>query len=154
MFLDVIINSNLLQLIFISSRVLSSHLRLGRPLLPLPGTTMSIIFLERLSSSLLLMCPYQFNPFCIRNVDIWPILASSCIFLTCSFLVLLLIHRSILISATRSTLCSMCHCWLDHCFMHLVFHQLDEYLFVAQHTCQLLYSINRMLINTWDVLFS
>ena len=63
---------------------------------------MSIIFLDRLSSSLLLICPYRFNRFCLRNVDIWHTLASSCMlwFLTWSFLVLPLIHRSILISAT------------------------------------------------------
>ena len=63
---------------FISSRVLSIHIRLGRPLILFPGTTMSIIFIERLSSSLLLMCPYQFNIFCLRNVDIWHTLAHSC----------------------------------------------------------------------------
>ena len=65
--------------------------------------TMSIIFLDlKLSSSLLLICPYKFNRFCLRNVDIWHTLASSCMiwFLTWSFLVLPLIHRSILISAT------------------------------------------------------
>ena len=55
----------------ISSRLLSIHLRLGRPLLLFPGTTMSIIFLDKLSSSLLLMCPYKCNRFCLRNVDIW-----------------------------------------------------------------------------------
>ena len=72
------------------------------PLLLFPGTTMSIIFLDMLFSSLLLTCPYQCNHFCLRNVDIWHTLASSCIiwFLTWSFLVLPLIHRSILISAT------------------------------------------------------
>ena len=37
----------------ISSRLLSVHLNLGRPLHLFPGTTMSIIFLDRLSSSLL-----------------------------------------------------------------------------------------------------
>ena len=59
-------------------------------------------FLDKLSSSLLLICPYKFNRFCLRNVDIWHTLASSCViwFLTWSFLVLPLIHRSILISAT------------------------------------------------------
>ena len=59
-------------------------------------------FPERLSSSLRLMCAYQFNLFCIRNVDICHTLASSGMtwFLTVSFLVLLLIHRSILIYAT------------------------------------------------------
>ena len=59
------------------------------------------IFLERLSSSLL-MCPYQFNLFCPRNFDICHTLASSCMtwFLTWYFLILPLIHRSILISAT------------------------------------------------------
>ena len=88
--------------LFISSRLLSIHLRLGRPLLLFPGTTMSIIFLERLSSSLLLMCQCQFNLFCFRSVDIWHTFASSCMtwFLTWYFLVLPLIHRSILISAT------------------------------------------------------
>ena len=93
--------SSVSSYIFISSRVLSIHLRLGRPLL-FPGTTMSIIFLDRLSSSFLLICPYQFNRFCLENVDIWHTLASYCIiwFLTWSFLVLLFIHRSILISAT------------------------------------------------------
>ena len=90
------------RILLISSRLLSIHLRLGRPLLLFPGTTMSIIFLDTLSSSLLLICPYKFNRFCLRNVDIWHTLASSCMiwFLTCSFLVLPLIHRSILISAT------------------------------------------------------
>ena len=38
----------------ISSRLLSVHLSLGRPLLLFPGTTTSIIFLDKLSSSLLL----------------------------------------------------------------------------------------------------
>ena len=85
-----------------SSRLLSVHLSLGLPLLLFPVTSMSITFLDRLSASLLLTCPYQFNRFCLRNVDIWHTLASSCIlwFLTWSFLVLPLIHRSILISAT------------------------------------------------------
>ena len=86
----------------ISYRLLSVHLSLGRPLLLFPGTTTSIIVLGKLSYSLLLTCPYQCNRFCLRNVDIWHTLASSCIvlFLTWSFLVLPLIHRSILISAT------------------------------------------------------
>ena len=88
--------------LLISSRLLSIHIRLGCPLLLFPGTTMSIIFLDKLSSSLLLICPYRFNRFCLRNVHIWHTLASYCIlwFLTWSFLVLPLIHRSILISAT------------------------------------------------------
>ena len=88
--------------LLISSRLLSIHLRLGRPLLLFPGTTMSIIVLDKLSSSLLLICQYKFNRFCLGNVDIWHTLASSCMiwFLTWSFLVLPLIHRSILISAT------------------------------------------------------
>ena len=74
----------------ISSQLLSVHLSLGRPLLLLAGTTMPIIFLDTLSSSLPLPCPYQCNRFCLRNVDIWHTLASSCIiwFLTWSFLVL------------------------------------------------------------------
>ena len=88
--------------IVISSRLLSIHLSLGRLLLLFPGTTMSIVFLDRLSSSLLLICPYKCNRFCLRNVDIWHNLASSFMirFLTWSFLVLPLIHRSIIISAT------------------------------------------------------
>ena len=55
-----------------------------------------------MSSSLLLTFPYQCNRFSLRNVNIWHTLASSCIlwFLTWSFLVLPLIHRSILISAS------------------------------------------------------
>ena len=94
--------------VFISSRLLSIHLRLGRPVLLFPGTTMSLIFLERLTSSLLMMYPYLFNIVCLRNVDIWHTLASSCMtwFLTWSFLVLPLIHRSILISATCNLLSS------------------------------------------------
>ena len=40
------------------------------PLLLFPGTTMSIIFLDKLSSCLLLICPYRCNRFCLRNVDI------------------------------------------------------------------------------------
>ena len=32
--------------------------------------------------------------------------------------------------SNRPTLCSICHCWLDHSLIHIVF-QLDEYLFVA-----------------------
>ena len=55
----------------------SRRLRLGRPLILFPGTTVSIIFLERLSSSLLMMCPYQFNRFYLRNIDIWHTLAPS-----------------------------------------------------------------------------
>ena len=87
---------------FVFAHILSIHLRVGRPLLLFPGATMSIIFLDKLSSSLLLICPYRFNRFCLRNVDIWHTLASSCMlwFLTWSFLVLPLIHRSILISVT------------------------------------------------------
>ena len=67
----------------------------------LPRYNHVIIFFSR-SSSLLLICPYQFYLFCLGNVDIWHTLASSCMswFLTWSFLVLPLIHRSILISAT------------------------------------------------------
>ena len=86
----------------IYSRLLSIHLRLRRPLLLFPGTTISIIFLDKLSSSLLLICPYKLNRFCLRNVDIGHTVASSCMiwFLTWSFLVLHVIHRSILISAT------------------------------------------------------
>ena len=86
----------------ISSRLLSVHLSLDRPLRLFPGTTMPIICLDRLSSSLLLTCPYQCNRCCLRNVDICHTFASSCItwFLTWSFLVLPLIHRSILISAS------------------------------------------------------
>ena len=127
----------------ISSRLLSVHLSLGRPLLLFPGTTMSIIYIDRLSSSLLLTWLYQCSRFCLRNVDIWYTLASSCsiLFLTWSFLVLPLIHLSILISATCNLFSSLfltaqhsapciCHCWLDHCLIHLVF-QLDWYLFVA-----------------------
>ena len=114
----------------------------GPPLLPSTCTTMFIIFHERLSSSLPLMCPYQFNLFCLSNVDIWHTLASSCMtwFLSWSFLDVPIIHPSNLISAImifvlvflsdHPTLCSICHCWLDHCFRHLVF-QLDEYRFVA-----------------------
>ena len=72
------------------------------PLLLFPGTIMSIICLDKLSSYRLLACPYQCNHFCLRNVKNWHPLASSCIvlFLTWSFLVLPLIHRSSLISAT------------------------------------------------------
>ena len=40
------------------------------PPLLFPGTTTSIIFLDKLSSSLLLTCPYQCNRFCLRNMDI------------------------------------------------------------------------------------
>ena len=113
------------------------------PLLLFPGTTMSIICLDKLSFSLLVICPYRFNRFCLRNVDIWHTLASSYMlwFLTWSFLVLPLIHRSILIIvcymqsvlvflSNRPTFCSICHCWLDHGLIHLVF-QFDGYLFVA-----------------------
>ena len=89
------------QFVFVHT-LLSIHPRLCRPLLLFPGTTMSTIFLDTLSSSLLLICPYKFNRSCLRNVDIWHTLVSSCIiwFLTWSFLVLPLTHRSILISAT------------------------------------------------------
>ena len=63
--------------LLIYSRLLSIHLRLRRPLLLFPGTTMSIILLDKLSSSLLLICPYKFNRFFLRNVDIWHTLASK-----------------------------------------------------------------------------
>ena len=128
--------------LLLSSRLLSIHLRLGRPLLLFPGTAMSIICLDKLSSSLLLICPYKFNRFCVRNVDIWHTLASSCMiwFLTWSFLVLPLIHRSILISATCNLFSSF-FLTAQHSapyvivgfitgLMHLVF-QFDGYLFVA-----------------------
>ena len=71
--------SHVSSYLLISSRLLSIHLRLGHPLLLFPGTTMSIIFVDKLSSSLLLICPYKFNRFCLRNVDIWHTLASSCV---------------------------------------------------------------------------
>ena len=62
------------------------------PFLLFPCTTMSIIFLERFSSSFLLTCPYQCNLFCLAffGIFFW--------FLIWSFRVL--IHRSIIISAT------------------------------------------------------
>ena len=95
--------------LLISSRLLSIHLRLGRPLLLFPGTTMYTICLDKLSSSLLLICPHRFNRFCLRNVGIWHTLASSCMlwFLTWSFLVLPLIYRSILISAACNLFSSL-----------------------------------------------
>ena len=101
--------------LLISSRLLSIHLRLGRPLLLFPGTTMSIIFLDRLSSSLLLICPYKFHRFCLKNVDIWHTFASSYMiwFLIWSFLALLLIHRSMLIYATCN-LFSSCFLTAQH----------------------------------------
>ena len=70
--------SAVISYLFIYFRLLSIHLRLGRPFPLFPSTTRSIIFLERLSSSLLLVCPYQCNRFCLRNVGIWHTLASSC----------------------------------------------------------------------------
>ena len=96
-------------ILLISSRLLSIHLRLGRPLLLFPGTTMSIIFLDKLSSSLLMICPYTFNRFCLRNVDIWHTLASSCViwFQIWYFLVLPLISivaSSFLLHAICSSL--------------------------------------------------
>ena len=49
---------------------------------------LSILFLDMLSSSLILICMYQFIRFCLRNVDICYTLAYSCIiwFLTWAFL--------------------------------------------------------------------
>ena len=60
----------------------------------------AIRFLERLSTSLLLIRPYQVNICCIINVDIWHTLASYCTtwFLTWSFAVLPIIHRSIVMN--------------------------------------------------------
>ena len=79
---------------FISSQVLSIHLRLGRSLLLFfPRYNHVHHFLERLSSSLLLMCPCQFNFVCLRNVDIWHNLASSCM---TAALLLHLIHLTYL----------------------------------------------------------
>ena len=66
---------------------------------------------DAVSSSLLLMYPYQFNRFCLRTVDMFAnIKASSFVFwfLTWSFLVLPLIYRSILISATCNLFSSIC----------------------------------------------
>ena len=40
----------------------------------LPCSSFFVIF-----SSLLMVCPYQLNHFCLRNVDIWHTFASSCI---------------------------------------------------------------------------
>ena len=62
-------------IVFISSRVLSIHLRLSRPILLFPCTTMPLLVLDMLFSSLLLMCPYQFNLFYLRNVYTWHSLA-------------------------------------------------------------------------------
>ena len=110
------------------------------PFLLFPAPTMSIIRVERLSSSYLRMCPYQFNIFCLRNVYVWHTLAPSSMtwFLTWFFLVS---PFSIVASPCfhymqsvpdfrafdRPTLCSIYHCWLDHRFKHLVV-QRDGYL--------------------------
>ena len=106
----------------ISSRLLSVHLNLVRPLLLFPGTTMPIIFLDMLSSSLLLTCPYQCNRFCLRNVDIWHTFATSCIiwFLTWPFLVLPLIHLSILISATCNLFSSFFLTRVSEIIIHII----------------------------------
>ena len=92
----------------ISSRLLSIHRRLGHSLLFFLGTAMSIIFLDRLASSLLLICPYQFNRFCLMDVDIWHTLASSSIiwYLTWSFLFyhLFIVASSFLLHAICSRL--------------------------------------------------
>ena len=73
--------------LLISSRLLSIHLRLGRPLILFTGTTISIIFLDKLSSSLLLIYPHRFYRCCLRNVDIGHTSASTCMlwFLTWPF---------------------------------------------------------------------
>ena len=101
---------------------------------------MSIFFLDKLSSSLLMICPYKFNLFCLRNVDMWRTLACSCMtwFLTLSFLVLPIIHRSILISATCNLFsyffltaqhsAQICHCWLDHHLITLSFSLMGTFL--------------------------
>ena len=82
------------------------------------------------------------------------LLASSCVtwFLSWSFLLLPLIlappwhppfsyKQSVLVFlCDRSTLCSMCHCWFEHCFMHLVF-QIDGYLLpICLHCCNAIMS--------------
>ena len=92
--------------LLISSRLLSLHLRLGRPLVLFPGTIMSILFLERLSSSLLLIYPCRCNRFSLRNADIWHTLTYSCIIwcLTWSFLVLSNVASSFLLHAICSRL--------------------------------------------------
>ena len=84
------------------------------------GIPMPIIFLERLSSSLLLTCPHQFHIFCIRNVDILHTVASPCVtwFLAwCyqSWHPQFRYTQSVLVFlSSRPTLCSKCHCWFDH----------------------------------------
>ena len=90
----------------ISSRLLSIHRRLGHSLLFFPGTAMSIICLD--SWLLLLICPYQFNRFCLMHVDIWHTLSSSSIiwYLTWSFLFyhLFIVASSFLLHAICSRL--------------------------------------------------
>ena len=87
--------SAVIEFIFLSSPILSSHLRLVRTLL---------LFIGRCNhhTSSLLQCIL----FCLRKVDIWHTLAFSCMtcFLTWSFLVAVLIHRTILISSTFNLL--------------------------------------------------
>ena len=85
------------------------------------ATNMSIIFLERFSSSLLLRCPYQFHLFSLKNVDIrykyFGIILYDLVFEKV-LSGLPLIHHSILISAACNLFSSV----------YLVF-QLDAYLF-------------------------
>ena len=92
------------------------HPLVSLPIVFFPGTTMFIILLclSQLFSSPVQPCSSSScvhtncNLFCLRNVDIWHTLASFRMtwFLTWSFLVLPLIHRSILISSTCNTMLS------------------------------------------------
>ena len=80
------------------------------------------------------MCPYQFNIFCLMNVDMWHTLASSSTtwFLTWSFLVLhlvTLIHLTI--SPLRLCLYLSCNelCWFRLCFIPI-----NTYLHISEVT--------------------
>src|SRR3984885_15043178 len=54
-------SSSLRLSIFMSFRIMSLHLFLGRPRLRLPYTSAFMILLVQLSSSFLITCPYHLN---------------------------------------------------------------------------------------------
>ena len=80
------------------------HLRFSFPILPFPGTSITITLLLTYSSSLLNTCPYHLNLLSCTFTDISPTLVVHLIlsFLILSSLVTPLIHLNTLISATSN----------------------------------------------------
>ena len=130
----------------ISSRLLSIHLSLGRPLLLFSGTTMSFIFL--LGCLLLFSWHVRTNviffvsgmltfgtlwhPLVLSGFWHGPFWSYPLSILASSFV----LQQSVLVFlSNRPTLCSICHCWLDHRLYTLSFSLMGTFLSHSTPVC-------------------